>query len=54
MNKASPTDSTNPVWIVLNILVKTGSVNIRGGPSALTWTKEVATLFQADTTLHWC
>lgn len=54
--KLHMTDATRPVWIVPNVLIKTGSVNIERRPSTRTGGDErrCVALFEADATLHWC
>jgi hypothetical protein len=54
--KLHMTDATRPVWIVPNVLIKTGSVNIGRRPSTRTGGDErgCVALFEADATLHWC
>ena len=52
--KRSMTDSANPVWIVLNVLVKTGSVDVGGSSSTLTGGEKRphVAVFETNATLH--
>lgn len=52
--KVRMTHSTHPVWIVLNVPIKTGSVNVGRRASAPTGHEEsqVVALFETDATLH--
>lgn len=54
-NKRGMADSANPVWIVSNILLETGSVNVRRCPSTPARYDESScvAIVETDATLHW-
>jgi hypothetical protein len=47
------THPTDPVWIVLNVPIKTGSVYIGGRPPTSARNEKVSAFFETDATLHW-
>ena len=51
--ESSVTDSTDPVWIVLNVPIKTGSVNKQRGSATEARREKVAAVFKTNATLHW-
>jgi hypothetical protein len=53
VGESSVTDSTDPVWIVPNVLIKTGSVNKQRGSATETRREKVAAVFKTNATLHW-
>jgi hypothetical protein len=54
VQEAVKADSTDPVWIIPNIVIEAGPMDIRGSSSTLTGSEEAqcVTLVEADATLH--